>query len=57
MSATPARVAFSSDRNWGTSHSPAPRLKIDAPLAAGDQKTYYGGDAKGYTDYPTYSAA
>ena len=33
------------------------RLRIGAPLAAGDQATYYGGDAKGYTDYPTLTAA
>jgi N-ethylmaleimide reductase len=32
------------------------RLKHDWPLAQGDQKTYYGGDAKGYTDYPVYKA-
>jgi N-ethylmaleimide reductase len=32
------------------------RLRIDAPLAQGDQATYYGGGAKGYTDYPTLSA-
>ena len=30
---------------------------IDAPLAEGDQATYYGGDEKGYTDYPALSAA
>jgi N-ethylmaleimide reductase len=33
------------------------RLRHDWPLAQGDQKTYYGGDAKGYTDYPEYKAA
>jgi len=30
------------------------RLKNDWPLAAADTKTFYGGDANGYTDYPTY---
>jgi N-ethylmaleimide reductase len=29
------------------------RLREDASLAAFDKKTLYGGDAKGYTDYPT----
>lgn len=28
------------------------RLERDAPLAEGDRNTYYGGGAKGYTDYP-----
>ena len=28
------------------------RLRDDAPLAAFDKKTLYGGDARGYTDYP-----
>lgn len=28
------------------------RLKRDAPLNAPDQATFYGGGAKGYTDYP-----
>lgn len=32
------------------------RLKTDAPLAALDPATLYGGGAKGYTDYPTYTA-
>jgi N-ethylmaleimide reductase len=32
------------------------RLKQDAPLTVGDQKTYYGGGAEGYTDYPTLGA-
>jgi N-ethylmaleimide reductase len=30
------------------------RLRVDAPLAEGDRSTYYGGGAKGYTDYPTW---
>lgn len=29
------------------------RLRKGKPLAAGDRTTYYGGGAKGYTDYPT----
>lgn len=28
------------------------RLEQDAPLNAGDQKTFYGGGREGYTDYP-----
>jgi N-ethylmaleimide reductase len=28
------------------------RLKDNAPLNAPDQATFYGGGAKGYTDYP-----
>ncbi len=28
------------------------RLKANAPLAKPDSSTFYGGDAKGYTDYP-----
>lgn len=28
------------------------RLAIGAPLAAADPATFYGGDARGYTDYP-----
>jgi N-ethylmaleimide reductase len=29
------------------------RLRRDAPLNPWDPKTFYGGDARGYTDYPT----
>jgi N-ethylmaleimide reductase len=29
------------------------RLKLNAALNAPDRATFYGGDAKGYTDYPT----
>lgn len=29
------------------------RLKIGAPLTPADPSTFYGGDAHGYTDYPT----
>jgi N-ethylmaleimide reductase len=28
------------------------RLREDAPLNTPDQATFYGGDVKGYTDYP-----
>lgn len=31
------------------------RFNNNWPLNAPDQKTFYGGDAKGYTDYPTYA--
>jgi N-ethylmaleimide reductase len=33
------------------------RLRIDAPLALPDRATFYGGDAHGYTDYPTLAPA
>jgi N-ethylmaleimide reductase len=33
------------------------RLKKDAPLNEWDKATFYGGGAKGYTDYPTLEAA
>ena len=32
------------------------RLKQGAPLNAPDKATFYGGGAKGYTDYPTLAA-
>ena len=32
------------------------RLASDGPLAAPDPSTFYGGDARGYTDYPTWRA-
>ncbi len=32
------------------------RIKTGAPLNAPDQKTFYGGDATGYTDYPALAA-
>jgi len=32
------------------------RLKRNAPLNAADKATFYGGGAKGYTDYPTLAA-
>ena len=28
------------------------RLQLDAPLNGADADTFYGGDEKGYTDYP-----
>jgi len=33
------------------------RFRANAPLAEGDRATFYGGDAKGYTDYPSLEAA
>jgi N-ethylmaleimide reductase len=33
------------------------RLKLDAPLNVPDTKTFYGGGAAGYTDYPTLATA
>jgi N-ethylmaleimide reductase len=33
------------------------RLKQGAPLNEWDKATFYGGGAKGYTDYPTLEAA
>jgi N-ethylmaleimide reductase len=33
------------------------RLRTDAPLNTPDQTTFYGGGAKGYTDYPTLQEA
>ena len=33
------------------------RLRQDAPLNTPDRATFYGGGAKGYTDYPTLSEA
>ena len=33
------------------------RLKTGAPLNDWDKNTFYGGGAKGYTDYPTLAAA
>ena len=32
------------------------RLRRNAPLAPGDRKTFYGGGAEGYTDYPAMAA-
>ncbi|QJE73986.1 alkene reductase [Aerophototrophica crusticola] len=33
------------------------RLQLRAPLAPADRATFYGGDAKGYTDYPALDMA
>ena len=33
------------------------RLRLDAPLNAVDPSTFYGGDGRGYVDYPTLKAA
>jgi N-ethylmaleimide reductase len=33
------------------------RLKENLPWAEGNRKTYYGGGAEGYTDYPAWSSA
>ena len=33
------------------------RLRQDAPLNTPNPDTYYGGDAEGYTDYPTLNDA
>jgi N-ethylmaleimide reductase len=32
------------------------RLRLGAPLTPPDSTTFYGGDARGYTDYPTLAA-
>lgn len=33
------------------------RLKLDAPMNEADRNTFFGGDARGYTDYPALDAA
>lgn len=33
------------------------RFRLDAPLNAADRATFYGGDARGYTDYPLLDEA
>jgi N-ethylmaleimide reductase len=33
------------------------RLRVNAPLNEPDRATFYGGDARGYTDYPTLERA
>src|SRR5262249_41984478 len=33
------------------------RFRANAPLAQGDRATFYGGDAKGYVDYPKLETA
>ena len=32
---------------------PVERIRLGAPLAEANQARFYGGDAAGYTDYPT----
>jgi N-ethylmaleimide reductase len=32
------------------------RLRLDAPLVTAERSTFYGGDARGYTDYPALGA-
>lgn len=47
--------------SFGTSYLANPdlpeRLRVGAPLNAPDRATFYGGDARGYTDYPTLGEA
>jgi len=33
------------------------RIELGLPLNRYDRRTYYGFDARGYTDYPTYEAS
>ena len=33
------------------------RFRLGAPLNEPDESTFYGGDARGYTDYPVLAAA
>jgi N-ethylmaleimide reductase len=33
------------------------RIAIGAPLAPGDEATFYSGDARGYVDYPRLDEA
>src|ERR1700761_4993575 len=40
-----------------SNHDLVERLKKGAPLNAWDKNTFYGGGAKGYTDYPTLETA
>jgi len=46
---------------FGTSYLANPdlleRFRLDAALNAPDQATFYGGDAKGYTDYPALAGS
>ncbi len=47
--------AVSSGKPFISNPDLAQRLRTNAELAAFDQKTFYGGGAEGYTDYPTVS--
>ena len=33
------------------------RLRVNAPLNEPDRATFYGGDTRGYTDYPSLDEA
>lgn len=50
------QAGFADIVSFGTSFIANPdlveRFRLDAPLQSGDRATYYGGDARGYTDYP-----
>lgn len=48
-------IAFG--RPWISNPDLVERLRSGAPLAEPDTATFYGGDAHGYTDYPTLSQA
>jgi len=60
-----AQAAIAQDRAdlvaFGTAYLANPdlleRFRLDAPLNAPDQATFYGGDARGYTDYPALAAS
>jgi N-ethylmaleimide reductase len=41
-------------RSFGIKDLPA-RLSANAPLNTPDRQTFYGGGARGYTDYPALS--
>ena len=48
-------VAFA--RHFLANPDLAERFRLGAPLAEGDEATFYGGGAEGYTDYPPLDAA
>jgi len=60
-----AQAAIAEDRAdlvaFGTAYLANPdlpeRFRLDAPLNTPDQATFYGGDAKGYTDYPALAGS
>jgi 2,4-dienoyl-CoA reductase-like NADH-dependent reductase (Old Yellow Enzyme family) len=47
-----ARAAFG--RHFIANPDLPKRIKLGLPLNPYDRKTFYGGDAYGYTDYPFY---